>query len=110
MCMFIYFQMPSTKSMVLKSIILLEMLILVTANLNDGSRHRYCGTHLRTTLSLFCQGQYESMNIVQKKSGGKILCIQLGYSCNKTRMMQFVACWCFIAIICLLFSLYMPYT
>lgn len=63
--------MPSSKSMVLKSIILLEMFILVTANLNDGSRHRYCGTHLRKTLSLFCHGQYESITNVQKKSGGK---------------------------------------
>lgn len=55
--------------MLLRVVLLLEILLLVTAN--SGEKKRFCGQHLTETLQYFCRNRYASPTLVNndKRSG-----------------------------------------
>lgn len=63
--------MPSTKSMLLRVVLLLEIILLVTAH---GERRKFCGIQLTETLQFYCRNRYASPQTTfnEKRSGIKV--------------------------------------
>ncbi|KAJ6648561.1 hypothetical protein Bhyg_03791 [Pseudolycoriella hygida] len=60
--------MPSSKSMLLRVVLLLEILLLVTAN--SSERKRFCGQQLTESLQFFCRNRYATPPSINEKRSG----------------------------------------